>query len=1149
VSGLVSRKRNCLIENSKTWEIKSRILRFFSVEYISTLSFCKKAIDLKYLLSNIQIAEERRMHSYVHAQNSPNFFGELSEELTQAENGQEEVLLGYKRNLGFVLEHIPKETFHSKKSSDQCLRKFSQAAYLLLHEVDRKEWQKLESDASKLEYLEKALQTCQHMEKLANNLNKKFRKVFKQPSEKTEASFQNFLELQRIESEFHEAKRKVVEVALEFLGIDEDDIDDTMLESFENASSFFETACEMDYDNIAVACVQKGVDSETFAEQSSSPLIFALKNKRSQVALELISKQEFLETEDEDGNSPLILAISNGLSDVATALIEQGVDIECTDDEGKKALELALEKNLSQVAAKLIEKGAEISDSDEELLFPELLRNGLVESAYDMLRKDPEFDVQLAVEDNCLDATSVQSVRGDTVLGLACREKNSEIVANLIENGANLDAVNKYGDTALHISAANGYLAGIEKFLAEDDPVNASIDVQNFTGFTPLISALKNGEVKAALLLIQKGADISKKDRFGNSSLHYALQNGHIEVVASLLEKLNPEDMLNRNMFGETPWKLYLQFLQTNPDVNKTISLLKILLEDALDASVIREVAKAQAANPKQGFQTYIAKHAKKITQDGKDEKALQALLKMAFFFEDTASLQEICSLLHKKASLPLLVQLQATYDFDPFLKRVELSQFPWPTDIQYAKNELVDLAKELINFSNFSGASHSALRSEVAKYKKEMTACVSQHLASNAKSEGPKDLERDVCVQEMMRKFITNVVSLAFKVQRDQVLLGSIVDTFPSLDEEPSVKKMGFINWEEEIQDLSEKHGADDVDVKAVKTCYEQIELLQKEELQKIQDTIFSMDCDHAFIMLQKLALSIKNRGVNTQDFVERASGWDAQKKGLLPEFQGYREEDLYLGEGVCYGATLELLSKKLKDPETSATIQPSKQARFLQVAHSLYVNAESRLFNKSMQILRGELTRKKDYKEQCLLLFQMLKQKAGFLQDQALQEQIALKKKEFDVTLPKQGDRSYYQELAKELKGQFAELQDSQGSDLKIDTFFLEKYGINLEVIDLDDVKPEAFVRNLETYINRVESSDGRKIVLLLGQTKDKDAAHAVYCSLSSPFEFQDPGFPGFTGFKTDDINEFKLYLTYWFLHEKYDIVMNIEHAKSEE
>ena len=55
-------------------------------------------------------------------------------------------------------------------------------------------------------------------------------------------------------------------------------------------------------------------------------------------------------------------------------------------------------------------------------------------------------------------------------------------------------------------------------------------------GATPLHSAVMNGHIEIARLLLQNGADVNAKDNDGYTPLHWAAFQGHIDILHLLVE-------------------------------------------------------------------------------------------------------------------------------------------------------------------------------------------------------------------------------------------------------------------------------------------------------------------------------------------------------------------------------------------------------------------------------------------------------------------------------------------------------------------------------------------------------------------------------------------------------------------------------------
>lgn len=110
------------------------------------------------------------------------------------------------------------------------------------------------------------------------------------------------------------------------------------------------------------------------------------------------------------------------------------------------------------------------------------------------------------------------------------------MVALLVENGADVNAKNYVGDTAMHWAAACCLDESILVLLRNGADINAV----NQLLVTPLQAAIdKNGSVcyYTVELLLKWGANVNDVDRSGWSALCYAINNANIPVVELLLSR------------------------------------------------------------------------------------------------------------------------------------------------------------------------------------------------------------------------------------------------------------------------------------------------------------------------------------------------------------------------------------------------------------------------------------------------------------------------------------------------------------------------------------------------------------------------------------------------------------------------------------
>lgn len=155
---------------------------------------------------------------------------------------------------------------------------------------------------------------------------------------------------------------------------------------------------------------------------------------------------------------------------------------------------------------------------------------------------------------NTADAT------GNTLLIIAARNGNLELLDFLLRNRANPLMRNKYGDSALMVATLRGDASTVQRLLAAKAPVNhdgwtalhyaayggnaeivrllaahgASLDAEAPNGQTSLMLAASNGKLEAVKALVDADADLDVADRQGRTALMLAQAAGQAEVVAYL---------------------------------------------------------------------------------------------------------------------------------------------------------------------------------------------------------------------------------------------------------------------------------------------------------------------------------------------------------------------------------------------------------------------------------------------------------------------------------------------------------------------------------------------------------------------------------------------------------------------------------------
>jgi ankyrin repeat protein len=126
----------------------------------------------------------------------------------------------------------------------------------------------------------------------------------------------------------------------------------------------------------------------------------------------------------------------------------------------------------------------------------------------------------------------------------ACESGNLPKILELLKNGADLEAKNKRGDTALMLTALNGHKEVAEFFIEN----GADLEAKNKLGDTALMYAAENGYEKVVELLIDNGADPLAQDKYYKIALDYAEENGHAGLTALIREKIETETETYENV-------------------------------------------------------------------------------------------------------------------------------------------------------------------------------------------------------------------------------------------------------------------------------------------------------------------------------------------------------------------------------------------------------------------------------------------------------------------------------------------------------------------------------------------------------------------------------------------------------------------------
>ena len=192
-------------------------------------------------------------------------------------------------------------------------------------------------------------------------------------------------------------------------------------------------------------------------------------------------------------NAIFIEASKDGDIERLNWTLEQGADVDTRDQYGLRALMWATKYGHIDIVKILVPKVADIDArlSSKDWMF---------------VRNEKNFEI-------------AESYKGLTALKVALKEKNYEIAKVLLDNGADINARDSGGRTALvRASEQIQTVFGLREYLIEEgsDVNNPSREFENFTN-----SALEIVEIQIELMefLIENGADVNARDYDGKTAL------------------------------------------------------------------------------------------------------------------------------------------------------------------------------------------------------------------------------------------------------------------------------------------------------------------------------------------------------------------------------------------------------------------------------------------------------------------------------------------------------------------------------------------------------------------------------------------------------------------------------------------------------
>lgn len=286
--------------------------------------------------------------------------------------------------------------------------------------------------------------------------------------------------------------------------------------------------------------VAKGADINAKNSKWETPLQLAAKNKRDEVVKFLSAKVNASSTAStsQSANSPSLFETARHGNKVALEeLLAKGANINAREYGRTLLYQAVIAENKAMVAL-LLAKGANASEAGSVGETP----------LYGALYHGNKDIVELLLARNA--DINAQTYQGETPLHLAITRGHNEIVELLIEKGADINVKGIKRLTPLHLAASRGNKKIVELLLSKKANANA----RDIEGSTPLHHAINAKSKEIIELLLANGADINAVNQMG-TPLHIAVYRvqafqDSMDMVKFLIDK--GSDISVKNRAGET---------------------------------------------------------------------------------------------------------------------------------------------------------------------------------------------------------------------------------------------------------------------------------------------------------------------------------------------------------------------------------------------------------------------------------------------------------------------------------------------------------------------------------------------------------------------------------------------------------------------
>lgn len=312
--------------------------------------------------------------------------------------------------------------------------------------------------------------------------------------------------------------------------------------------------------NVVLTLLENGADISIADSSGQTPLHIAVVNQHHDELKLLLERGGDVNALDTHQCTPLHMAAKIGNMDITSSLLDYGANLSARDDTGFTAFLHAVDQGQHRTVQMLLNRGADVNDCTADDMGSTALHLASMKSQRaDTIDILLERGAAIFAQDACgwtalyraVEANQIRYLKAfydkmnglnlpwdrpdaEPLLSVAASRGSVEIARFLLDRGAGVEDVDKWGCTALTNAAFDGHTAMI-RFLLERGACSTRVSTSKWTAID---AAALGGYVEAGRTLLEHMASNGISGESGDRStpMQTASSNGHVDFVQLLLE-------------------------------------------------------------------------------------------------------------------------------------------------------------------------------------------------------------------------------------------------------------------------------------------------------------------------------------------------------------------------------------------------------------------------------------------------------------------------------------------------------------------------------------------------------------------------------------------------------------------------------------